>query len=114
MEINFMYKEVIFFKLLCNIIKLFKFIYFFLIFFKFGKGNIKVFIYMFIFKEFDSFFVYFSCMGKIIMFFFKAGIFDLVFYIRMYENKCRGIKEILGKVIWFYKNFKFKLKFLII
>lgn len=105
-----MYKEVTFSKLLCNIIKLFKFTYFFLIFFKFGKGNIKVFIHMFISKEFDSSLVHFPCMGKITMFFFKAGIFDPVLHIRMHENKCRGIKEIPGKATWLHKNPKSKPK----
>lgn len=71
-----------------------KFAYFFLIFFKFGKGNIKAFIHMFISKEFHSSLVHFSCVGKITMFFFKAGILDPVLNIRVHKYKCRGIKEI--------------------
>lgn len=91
-------------KLFCNVTESFKFTYFFLIFFKFGKGNIKAFIHMFISKEFDSSLVHFPCMGKITMFFFKAGIFDPVFNIRVYKYKYRGIKEMPGKTMWLKNN----------
>lgn len=99
--------EVIFSKLFCNVIE-FKFTYFFLIFFKFGKGNIKALIHMFIPKELDSSLVHFPCVGKVTMFFFKAGVLDPVLNIRVHKHKYRGIKETPGDTMWLKKKTKQK------
>lgn len=59
---------------------------------------------MFVSKEFDSSLIYFPCVGKITMFFFKAGILDPILNIRVHKYKCRGIKEIPGKTMWLKQN----------